>query len=388
MKHLQSVNETYFEHLKFAIANSMLLFRAGLTLLIHGIFPFVLITKTMDLILKLSEKFYKRNPIKSNPIKSKIPSYCLLDYIGNTPLILINSFINNQPNVKLYAKCEFFNPTLSIKDRMVLSMLRHYEQHGSLKPGATIYEASSGNTGSSLAMIGRKLGYRVVITVPKKTSQEKINTMLLFGAEVIISKSEAQPDSSEHYVNKAKILSKADSNGFYFNQYENEENVMTHYRTTAREIWEKTNFKIDYVICCASSGATITGIGRYLKEKNSKIKVILADPVGSVFYDYFHGNILQAKPYRIEGAGKDKVCSIHDFSIIDEVIQFTDEEAYQALNKLALTEGLLAGGSSGGALAVSEKLIKTLPKEKNLAIVIVLPDSGFKYLSKIGLNVI
>ncbi len=319
-----------------------------------------------------------------NPRQRPVISSSILDHIGNTPLIGLNQF-NKRSDIHLYGKCEFFNPTLSIKDRMVLSMLRQYEYDGLLKPGSTIYEASSGNTGSSLAMIGKKLGYRVVITVPKKTSQEKINTMRLFGAEVMISEDGAHIDSPDHYVNKAKILREADVNGFYFNQYDNEENVMTYYKTISREIWDQTNFNIDYVICCASSGGTVTGIGRFLKEKNPQIKMILADPVGSIFYDFFHGNILQTQPYQIEGAGKDKVCSIHDFSLIDDVIQFTDEDAYQALNKIALTEGLLVGGSSGGALAVAEKLIDALPKAKQLHMVVILPDSGFKYLSKIPL---
>lgn len=307
----------------------------------------------------------------------------ILDTIGNTPLLHLTRF-NTTLHANLYAKCEMFNPTLSIKDRIVLFMIRHYEKIGKLHSNTMIYEASSGNTGSSLAMIGTLLGYSVTITVPSKTSQEKINTMRAYGAEVIVC-SDVSTDSSEHYTNKARILSENHPDSLYFNQYQSDENVNAHYQSTAVEIWEQMNGKIDYLIAPASSGGTITGVGKFLKEKNPSIQIILPDPVGSIFYDYFNQNQLQPKKYQIEGAGKDKVCDIHDFSIIDDVIQFTDEEAFNAIKKLALTEGLLSGGSSGGALVVAEKLAYNFSVSANVKpnIIVILPDSGFKYLSKL-----
>ena len=327
-----------------------------------------------------------KNRIINNEMCAAIPSLSMLDLIGNTPILNLRQF-NANLNCNLYVKCEFFNPTLSSKDRIVLAMIQHYEQIGMLKPGATIYEASSGNTGCSLAMIGSLKGYAVVITVPKKTSEEKINAMKLYGATVIICQGDLPSDSPEHYTNKARILSEQHSNALYFNQYDNEENANTHYRCTAAEIWEQMKGRIDYLIAPASSGGTITGIGRFLKEKNADIKVILPDPVGSVFYDHFYGNELLNKPYLVEGAGKDKICSIHDFSVIDEVIQFTDHDAFCAVKRLAVTEGIFAGGSSGGALIVAEKLIENSQRSHRNTkpnVVVILPDSGFKYISKLN----
>ncbi len=306
----------------------------------------------------------------------------ILDSVGNTPMFHLTKF-NSKLQCNLFAKCEMFNPTLSIKDRVVLFMLRKYEQEGILKPGGIIYEASSGNTGTSLAMFASILGYKAVITVPEKISQEKVNAMLAFGAEVIISPKGVAADSSEHYSNKAKILSQQHLGSIYFNQYGNENNPLAHYTSTAPEIWQQIKGQIDYLVIPASSGGTISGIGRFVKEHNLKTKIILPDPVGSIFYDYFYKNEMKYKGYKVEGAGKDKVCNIHDFSIIDDVIQFTDEEAFNAAKKLAKTEGIFSGGSSGGALAVAEKIAR---KTTNLAtkptIVVILPDSGFKYLSK------
>lgn len=309
----------------------------------------------------------------------------VLDLIGETPMLKLTNVTTNL-KCNIYAKCEMFNPTLSVKDRIVLHMLKQYEAEGKLRPGGTIYEASSGNTGSSLAMIAAVLGYKAIITVPTKTSQEKIDTMKSFGANVIICADNISTDSPEHYTNKARVLSEKHNGSIYFNQYGNIENNNAHYHYTASEIWQQMDGKIDYLIAAASSGGTISGIGKYLKEKNPKIKIILPDPVGSVFYDYFYDNKLAPTPYKIEGAGKNKLTSIHDFSVIDQVIQFTDEEAFTAAKKLATTNGILSGGSSGGALVVAEKIAKSLSCDDQVNIVIILPDSGFKYLSKFYKN--
>ncbi|MCH9755818.1 MAG: cysteine synthase family protein [Gammaproteobacteria bacterium] len=307
----------------------------------------------------------------------------ILELIGNTPMIKLSRF-NPHFNFNLYVKCEFTNPTLSIKDRIVLSMIRAFEAQNKLKPGDTILEASSGNTGSSLAMIAAVLGYKAIITVPAKTSSEKVNTMRALGADVIIC-DPSPPDSPEHYTNKAGILAKTIDNGVFLGQYENPVNVETHYRETAVEIWEQMEGNIDYLLAASSSGGTITGIAKFLKEKNSSIKIIMPDPKGSIFYPTFHkipGKI-EASAYKIEGAGKDKICPIHDFSLIDDALQFTDDEAFETAKKLAQTEGLLVGGSAGGALSVLEQLNQRIkPSANKPNVVVVLADSGFKYLSK------
>lgn len=374
--HPASTNETYWQHLWFTTKVSLQLIKISLAILTHGLMPFLFTNYARDKMGALEQKLLKRNPRIGVGISNSV-----LELIGKTPMLHLNNFSRDLKCI-LYAKCEMFNPTLSIKDRVVLFVIRRYESEGKLKPGGTIYEASSGNTGSSLAMIASVLGYKAIVTVPVKTSKEKIDTMTSFGAEVIVCKGTMLPDSPEHYVNKARLLSEQDPGSIYFNQYGNEENVNAHYSYTAEEIWQQMDGKIDYLIAPASSGGTITGVGRFLKQKNPKIKIILPDPVGSVFYDHFHGNQLKPGSYHVEGAGKDQVCSIHDFSVIDDVIQFTDEEAFFAVKKLALTEGVLSGGSSGGALVVAEKIVKNMTDGTSPNIVVMLPDSGFKYLSK------
>jgi cysteine synthase len=307
----------------------------------------------------------------------------VVELIGNTPMIKLSKF-NPKLSFNLYAKCEMFNPSLSIKDRIAISIIKDLEKNKTLKPGGTIIEASSGNTGSSLAMVAVVLGYKAVITVPEKTSLEKIRTMRAFGAEVIICPGGVSPDSTEHYTNKAKQLTSIIPDSILLGQYENQMNVQTHYEQTAQEIWVQMDGKIDYLIAVASSGGTITGISKYLKAKNSHVKVIMPDPVGSIFYNHYHHNDKQltSKPYRVEGAGKDKICPLHDFYYIDDVQQFTDEDAFNAAKKLAVTEGILAGGSSGGALFVAEKLNEGfVSKQTETNVVVILPDSGFKYLS-------
>ena len=328
--HPSSIGETYVQHLAFTVRGSLHLVKVALGLLSHGLMPFLFMNYARDSIGKLEQTLLKRNPRVGDGISNSI-----VDLIGNTPMLQLNNFLP-QAKCNIFAKCEMFNPTLSVKDRIVVFMLRQYEIDGKLKPGYTIYEASSGYTGSSLAMLASVLGYKTVITVPAKTSQEKIDSMRAFGAEVIVCKGGVATDSPEHYTNKAYILSTKDAKSLYFNQYDNVENVNAHYYSTASEIWQQMGGKINYFIAPASSGGTISGVGKFLKQKNPDIKIILPDPIGSVFYNYFHGQELKAEPYQIEGAGKDKVCSIHDFSVIDEVIRVSDEEAFAAAKILAL----------------------------------------------------
>ncbi|MCH9644619.1 MAG: cysteine synthase family protein [Gammaproteobacteria bacterium] len=304
--------------------------------------------------------------------------------VGNTPLVRLSTYSYGN-DVSVIAKCEMFNPSLSIKDRIVLAMIDDFENKGKLQPGGTIIEASSGNTGSSLAMLAAVRGYKAIITTPAKTSEEKVATMRAFGATVYVCP--GVPKSlSEHYVNKAHQLHKQIPGSVILNQYENPLNPHAHYLQTAQEIWDDLDGNVDYVVAGSSSGGTISGIGRFFKEKNPRVKIIMPDPVGSIYFDYYrskqeHRNI--CKPYKIEGIGKDYICKTIDFSVIDAVMQVTDQQAFDTAKSLAKQEGLLAGGSAGAVVYVAKTLAEQCSKEKKKAnIVVILADSGFKYLSK------
>lgn len=307
----------------------------------------------------------------------------ILDTIGHTPMVRLQK-INPNPKVTLLVKIEFFNPGGSIKDRMVRYIIDDAEKQGFLKKGGTIIENTSGNTGAAVAMIAAIRGYKAILTMPDKVSKEKQNALKAFGAEIRISPTSAPPDSPEHYVNVAKRLAEEIPNSFRINQYDNLKNPEAHYLSTGPEIWEQTQGHIDYFIASASTGGTITGVGRYLKERNPNIKVIMPDPIGSIYYSYFatgqipeHGNC----NYQLEGIGEDHLAKAIDFSIIDDVFPVTDHDAFQVTRQLAQQEGILVGGSSGANVWAAIELAKTL---KNPAtIVTVLPDGGIKYLSKI-----
>ncbi len=319
--------------------------------------------------------------------KTEVSHYIdnIIETIGNTPLIKLHKVCQTQ-YVNLYVKCEMFNPSFSIKDRIVLSMIRDFEKSGQLKPGGTIIEASSGNTGSALAMLAASLGYKAIITVPEKTSNEKVLMMQIYGATVHVCPGSAAKSSPEHYVNKAKILAEKMPAAIFLNQYENSTNPETHYQQTAVEIWQQLNGDVDYVVATASSGGTISGIGNYLKSKNPDVKVIMPDPIGSIYHHYFHHHNLDVeyKSFKVEGIGKDYICGNIDFNVIDDVTQVNDEQAFAAVKQLACSEGIFAGLSSGTAIHAALALAKELDKEqvaKN--IVVVLSDTGLKYLSKL-----
>ena len=306
----------------------------------------------------------------------------ILELIGNTPLLKLNHFSDPNTGSNIFAKLEMFNPTLSIKDRIVLHMIEEAEKKGVLKPHATIVEASSGNTGTSLAMIGSIKGYRVIITTPAKTSDEKIALMRAYGADVRICPN-VRHHHPEYYITQANAIVATIPGALMLNQYNNLENTRAHYLSTAQEIWAQTDGKIDYLVACASTGGTISGVGQFLKEKNPALKIIMPDPEGSGYFDYFYSGKIEPaniKPYQVEGAGKDYVCDCMDFSMVDEVIQFSDQCAFDSAKELALKEGIMAGGTSGGALSIAQKIAA---REKDKKIVVILPDSGIKYLSKI-----
>jgi cystathionine beta-synthase len=305
----------------------------------------------------------------------------VLDLIGNTPLVKLNT-VTNAVSSSIYAKLEFFNPSGSIKDRMVKYIIEAAEKDGLLQPGGVIVENSSGNTGSALAMISAIKHYRCIITMPDKMSDEKKNLMKAFGAEVIITPTDVPFDSEESYYSVAKRIAKETPNSYYLDQYNNPKNIESHYRTTGPEIWEQTQGKIDILVAGVGTGGTLSGAGRFLKEKNPNIQIIAVDPIGSVFYDYFKNKtLIKPKVYTLEGIGEDYLVKCMDFDIVDDILQVNDQDSFSMTRRLAAEEGLFVGGTSGSAVLIALKIAEQQKSPKN--IVVILPDSGNRYLSKI-----
>ncbi len=304
----------------------------------------------------------------------------ILEAIGNTPLVKFNA-IGRESTARIWGKCEFMNPSGSVKDRMALFMIEEAERQGLLAPGGTIVENSSGNTGSSLAMIAAIKGYQCIITMPDKMSDEKQNLMRAFGARVIVTRTDVPADSPESYYSVARRIAAETPGSYYPDQYNNPMNTEAHYRTTGPEIWEQTRGEIDYLVAGIGTGGTLSGAARFLKEKKPGIRVIAVDPVGSVFYEYFKSGILpEPYVYKLEGIGEDYLVKAVDFDVIDDMVQVDDEESFLWGRRVCRQEGLFVGGSSGavvaGALKIAGKL--TAPAE----MVVILPDSGSRYLSK------
>lgn len=306
----------------------------------------------------------------------------ILDTIGNTPLVQLTR-INPNPLATILVKLEFLNPSGSVKDRIVLYIINEAEKKGLLKPGGTIIENTSGNTGAAVAMIAAIRGYRAILTMPDKVSKEKQDALKAFGAEIVVTPTSAAPDSPDHYVNTAIRLAKETPNSFRINQYDNLQNPQAHYLSTGPEIWKQSNGKVDYFIASASTGGTISGVGKYLKEKNPNVKVIMPDPIGSIYYEYFktgkipHGGNCS---YNLEGIGEDHLAKAMDFSLVDDVMKVTDKDAFAVGRQLARKEGILAGGSSGANVWAALEIAKKL--KHPATIVTILPDGGIKYLSK------
>lgn len=305
----------------------------------------------------------------------------VLEAVGRTPLIRLTRLTQGM-KAKFYMKCEFLNPGGSVKDRIGITMIDDAERRGLLKPGGTIIEGTSGNTGMGLALVAAIRGYRLIFTITDKQSREKINLLKALGAEVIVCPTAVAPDDPRSYYSVAKKLAREIPNSYYPNQYDNPMNPEAHYRTTGPEIWDDSDGKITHLVCGMGTGGTICGISRHLKEKNPKVRVIGADPIGSLYHEFFHtGKIGEAKTYKVEGIGEDIFPSTMDFSKVDDVHQVTDKECFLWTRKLLRYEGLFAGGSTGAPVAVAMKIGRDLT-EKDF-VVIVAPDSGARYLSKI-----
>jgi cystathionine beta-synthase len=309
-------------------------------------------------------------------------SHNILNNIGNTPLIKLNK-INPYPHIDMYVKLEFMNPSGSIKDRIVSHIIKDAEEKGLLKPGGTIVENTSGNTGAAAAMIGAIRGYKVILTMPDKVSIEKQNALKAFGAEIRVCPTAALPEDPAHYVSLAKRLATEIPNSFRINQYDNPLNPEAHYLTTGPEIWEQTGGKVTHFVAAGSTGGTISGISKYLKEKNPNVFTFMADPYGSIFYKYFKTGEIDPNEigsYYVEGVGEDHLTKAMNFDLVNDMIQFNDHDCLNMGRRLAQEEGIIGGGTGGANVWAALQLASRLTEPAT--IVTVIPDNGAKYLSK------
>ena len=311
--------------------------------------------------------------------------YCnnILETIGNTPLIKLNK-ITDEIEATVLAKVEYFNPGNSVKDRMALKMVEDAEDDGRLKPDGTIVEGTSGNTGMGLALVAIVKGYKLICVTTDKQSKEKIDVLKAVGAKVIICPADVEPDDPKSYYSTAKRIGDETENSWYVNQYNNLSNREAHYLSTGPEIWKQTNGKVTHFVVGVGTGGTISGVAKYLKEKNNKIKVWGIDTYGSVFKKYHETGVFDKNeiyPYITEGIGEDIIPKNVDFDLIDKFEKVTDEDAAIFTRKLAKEEGIFAGNSCGAAIKGLLQLKKHF--SKNDVVVVLLHDSGSRYIGKI-----
>jgi cystathionine beta-synthase len=307
----------------------------------------------------------------------------ILETIGNTPLIQLNKITAHLPATVL-AKVDYFNPGNSIKDRMALKMVEVAEAEGKLKPGGTIIECTSGNTGMGLALAAVVKGYKCIFTTTDKQSKEKMDILRAVGAEVIVCPTNVEPEDPASYYSVARKLAAETPNSYFFNQYDNLANRLAHYESTGPEIWEQTEGKITHLVCTAGTGGTITGTAKYLKEQNPNIKIWAIDPVGSLLTHYFETgevDMSYVHPYIAEGFGEDFVPANYDMSVIDHFEQVTDKEGALMTRRLAKEEGLFCGYSAGSCLQGLLQLSASLT-DKDL-VVCIFHDHGSRYVGKV-----
>ncbi len=316
--------------------------------------------------------------------RNRRPYDSVTDTIGWTPLIRLNS-VTRGIRTPVYGKAEFFNPGGSLKDRIAIPIIDQAERTGKLKPGGTIVEGTSGNTGTALAIAAALRGYKCIFTMPDKMSQEKVRLLRAFGAEVIITPTAVPPDHPDSYVMMAKRIAAQTPNAVLADQFYNDANPQAHYDLTGPELWEQTEGRITHFVSAAGTGGTITGVGRYLKERNPSIKIIAGDPVGSILADYWRTDGKEKRegvPYKIEGIGQDKIPGTLDMSVIDDYRTVSDKESFAMARRLTREEGLFVGGSSGLIAVVALKVAREID-DPEAFVVTVLCDTGERYLSKV-----
>ena len=305
----------------------------------------------------------------------------VLGTMGNTPLVRLNR-VARDVKCTVLAKLEYFNPGGSVKDRIGIYMIQEEVRKGTLKPGGTIVECTSGNTGLGLALAASLLGYKCVFTMPEKVPVEKEYMMRAYGAEVVRCPTEAPPDSPESYYNVAKRIAKERPNAVLSNQYHNMMNPEAHYRTTGPEIWRDTAGQVDCFVGGMGTGGTVSGVGRYLKEQNPKVQIVGIDPRGSVIAEYFETKKTgHADQYLVDGIGEDFVPSTCQFEYVDRMITVDDRDSIPMTRRLAREEGMLVGSSSGAAVVGALEVARDFDADK--IVVVLIPDTGERYLSKV-----
>ncbi len=319
-------------------------------------------------------------------MKEEIKAYNnVLELIGNTPLIKLNKITENLVG-NFYAKVEAFNPGHSSKDRIALYIIEQAEKKGILSPGDTIIETTSGNTGFSLAMVSIIKGYNCILAVTSKSSKDKIDMLRSLGAKVYVCPAHVSADDERSYYNVAKRLHEETKGSVYINQYFNQLNIDAHYLTTGPEIWEQTDGKITHLVACSGTGGTISGIAKFLKEKNSNIKILGVDAFGSVLKKYHETKEFdndEIYPYRIEGIGKNLIPTATDFESIDKFMKVTDEESAHTAREIVRKEGLFVGYTSGAALQAVKQFAEEGEFTAESNVVVVFPDHGSRYMSKV-----
>ena len=305
----------------------------------------------------------------------------ILDAIGNTPVIKLNKVTDGSPHT-FWAKMEYFNPGSSVKDRIGVAIIDEAEKRGEIKPGATIVEATSGNTGLGLALVAAVRGYKCIFVMPDKISEEKRAILRAYGAQVVITPTAVEPEDPRSYLSVTKKLVETTPNSFWPNQYNNPDNPNQHYKTTGPELWEQMKGEIDVFVGGAGTGGTVSGVGKYLREKKSDVRILCADPIGSILYDlFYHKKIVDPPaPYKVEGVGEDMLPDNVHLNVMTDFEKVDDKSAFLMTRRLIAEEGLCVGPSSAMALVAAINFSKKLTKPSN--IVVMMPDNGRAYLSK------